>query len=72
MWRVFEPVRVGPGKQAFVIGEFGRHRGAGKRKHNDLFKAVQMGELPVKRQQYVVDHQEPVLCVARDPTDLVR
>ena len=72
MRRVLETIRVARIEQGFVVGEFGRHRRPGKRKDDHFLEAVEVRELPVKRQQDIVDHEEAIVRVARDPADLVR
>ena len=68
--RVDEAVGVRIGEQLLVVVEALGHRRAGEREHDDAFEAVQLGELPVQRQQDVVDDQEAVLRVGGDPADL--
>ena len=50
MGRILEADRVAGGEQGFVVGELGRHRGAGEGKDDDLLEGVQVRELPVQRQ----------------------
>ena len=63
---------VGRADQRVVVGEAVRHRLARERVHDDMLEPVQVGELPVQRQQHVVNDQHPVAGVAGDPADLVR
>jgi hypothetical protein len=72
MGHISEAHRIARGQQGLVVGEFGRHRGAGEGKDDDLLEGVQVRELPVQRQQHVVDDQETVFRVGGDPADLVR
>ena len=67
-----EGVRVGGRQQRFVIGEPGRHRRAAEGEHDDFLELVQVRKLLVQRQQHVVDDEEAVLGVARDPADFFR
>ena len=67
-----EGVRVGGRQQRFVIGEPGRHRRAAEGEHDDFLEFVQVRKLLVQRQQHVVDDEEAVLGVARDPADFFR
>ena len=69
---VLEGVRVGGRQQRFVIGEPGRHRRAAEGEHDDFLEFVQVRKLLVQRQQHVVDDEEAVLGVARDPADFFR
>ena len=68
---VVEARGVGGLQQRFVVDVLGTDRGPGERKHDDLLEAVQVRELPVQRQQDVVDDEEAVLRVGGDPAELV-
>ena len=64
---------VGAGEQRLVVEMAGAgvDRRAREREHDHLLERVLVGELAIERQQDVVDDQEAVFGVVRDPADLV-
>ena len=66
-----ETVGVGSLQQRLVVVEALGHRRTREREHDHALETVPVGELPVQRQQHVVDHEEAVVGVGGDETQFV-